>query len=71
MEAPIGFMVALNPNPFKSKISNCSQEGIFFWGGPGFLGHGFTVKDRDQGGRRYGRRAEELGSRGRGNGGRP
>ena len=30
MEAPIGFMVALNPNPFKSKISNCSQEGIFF-----------------------------------------
>ena len=30
MEAPIGFMVALNPNLFKSKISNCSQEGIFF-----------------------------------------
>ena len=30
MEAPIGFMVALNPKLFKSKISNCSQEGIFF-----------------------------------------
>jgi len=29
MEAPIGFMVALNPKLFKSKISNCSQEGIF------------------------------------------
>lgn len=30
MEAPVGFMVALNPRLFKSKISNCSQEGIFF-----------------------------------------
>jgi hypothetical protein len=30
MEAPVGFMVALNPKLFKSKISNCSQEGIFF-----------------------------------------
>jgi len=30
MEAPIGFMVALNPRLFKSKILNCSQEGIFF-----------------------------------------
>jgi hypothetical protein len=30
MEAPVGFMVALNPILFKSKISNCSQEGIFF-----------------------------------------
>ena len=30
MEAPIGFMVGRNPILFKSKISNCSQEGIFF-----------------------------------------
>jgi len=30
LEAPIGFMVALNPILFKSKISNCSQEGVFF-----------------------------------------
>lgn len=30
MEGPIGFMVALNPRLFKSEISNCSQEGIFF-----------------------------------------
>ena len=30
MEASIGFMVALNLNLFKSKILNCSQEGIFF-----------------------------------------
>ena len=29
-EAPIGFMVALNARLFKSKILNCSQEGIFF-----------------------------------------
>ena len=30
LEAPIGFMVALNPILFKSRISNCSQEGVFF-----------------------------------------
>jgi hypothetical protein len=30
MEASIEFMVALNPRLFKSKILNCSQEGIFF-----------------------------------------
>jgi len=30
LEAPIGFMVALNPRLFKSKISNCSEEGVFF-----------------------------------------
>ena len=30
LEAPIGFMVALNPSLFKSQISNCSQEGVFF-----------------------------------------
>ena len=30
LEAPIGFMVALNPSLFKSKISNCSEEGVFF-----------------------------------------
>jgi hypothetical protein len=30
MESPIEFMVALNPKNYKSKISNCSQEGIFF-----------------------------------------
>jgi hypothetical protein len=30
IEAPVGFMVGLNPILFKSKISNCSQEGIFF-----------------------------------------
>jgi hypothetical protein len=29
-EAPIGFMVALSPRLIKSKILNCSQEGIFF-----------------------------------------
>jgi len=30
LEAPIGFMVALDQRLFKSKISNCSQEGVFF-----------------------------------------
>ena len=30
LEAPIGFMVALDPSLFKSQISNCSQEGVFF-----------------------------------------
>jgi predicted Zn finger-like uncharacterized protein len=30
LEAPIGFMVALNPSLFNSKISNCSEEGVFF-----------------------------------------
>jgi hypothetical protein len=30
MEAPVGFMVAFKPILFKSKILNCSQEGIFF-----------------------------------------
>lgn len=30
LEAPIGFMVPLNPRLFKSKISNCSEEGVFF-----------------------------------------
>jgi len=30
LEAPIEFMVVLDPRLFKSKISNCSQEGIFF-----------------------------------------
>jgi hypothetical protein len=30
LEAPIEFMVDLNPNLFKSKISNCSEEGVFF-----------------------------------------
>ena len=31
-------------------------------GGGGFLGHEFTVKFHDQGGRRYGRRFEEPGT---------
>jgi hypothetical protein len=55
------------------RISRSAAEIVYCsaWGGADFLGHEFTVKNRDQGGRRYGRRFEETVARDRGNAGRP